>query len=116
MSEELKKLAEAAKGWKLDTVIPANEIDVCRVGQTLDDDFHELVTIDCENYYGDSIHLGNYFVAASPDAVLKLIAERDALYEALKAVLAVANVRIDDARIGVFDDARAALASVGCGE
>ena len=36
-----------------------------------------------------------------------------ALYEALKDVLAVANVRIDDPRISVFDNARAALALVG---
>ena len=37
----------------------------------------------------------------------------NALYEALKDVLAVANVRIDDPRISVFDNARAALALVG---
>ena len=40
----------------------------------------------------------------------RLIAAAPELLAALKSVLSVANVRIDDPRIGVFDDARAAIA------
>ena len=52
-------------------------------------------------------------LAAPEPQPVKQAEQIKSLREALKAVLAVANVRIDDARIGVFDDARAALALVG---
>ena len=43
-------------------------------------------------------------------ANLRLISAAPELLAALKAVLSVANMRIDDACIGVFDDARKAIA------
>lgn len=42
----------------------------------------------------------------------KVIAQRDELLVALKGVLSVANVQIDDPRIVQFDNARAAIANV----
>lgn len=73
--KELERLARAAMGWKLDTVVPATDEDACQLGLTTDGEFYPLVTIDCENYYGDSIHLANFFKEANPAAILSLIAE-----------------------------------------
>lgn len=50
------------------------------------------------------------------EAIEELIALNAELLSALKAVLSVANVRIDDSRIGVFDAARAAIAKATKGE
>jgi len=81
---DLKTLALAAQGWKVDTVIPATYEKPCEVGTMLDGEFYHLMTLDCEDYYGDSMPLAKYFVAASPDAILKLLEERDRLREAMK--------------------------------
>ena len=52
--------------------------------------------------------LSNERLKAMP--VAELVAQRDELLSALKGVLSVAGVRIDDPRIKEFDAARAAIA------
>ena len=111
---ELKKLAEAAKGWKLNTVHPATDEKRCEVGAMLDGGFYPLITLECEDYYKDSVPLANYIIAASPDAILKILAERDALYEALKGFYA--NSIAADWPEDIYNNAKTALALVGGGE
>ena len=111
---DLKTLALAAKGWKLDTVIPATDEKLCEVGTMLYGEFYPLLTLICEDYYEDSVPLANYFVAASPDVVIKILTERDALYEALKDVLKMVTAATPN--VDTMINARAALALVGGGE
>ena len=122
--EELKKRAEAATpgpwfptDWSADygqnkTTIEAHSPEVILKGSTSiwpnGIRCHRIA--DTES--GDRpVSDAAYIAAASPDVVLKLIAERDALYGALKGVVRVADRATDE-----FDAARAALALVGGGE
>ena len=81
--EQLRALATEAKGWGVNIVKPATDDDSCQVGRLGEDgEFYPLITIDCENYFGDSKHLAEFIVAASPDVVLALLADlerKDAL-------------------------------------
>ena len=76
---ELRKLAERANGWIVDTVIPATEDAPCKLGQTIDGEFYPLISLDCEDYWRDSAPLASYISASSPDVVLALLDEVERL-------------------------------------
>lgn len=90
---ELKKLAAAASGWKLDEFRQSEddkEAGVALVGGKYEDgEFAEVMTIDTGLYYQDdkAIELARFYAAANPAAILKLLAINAELVEALKALL-----------------------------
>jgi hypothetical protein len=93
---ELRKLAEAAKGWKLDTIITATEDAPCKVGSMFEGEFYPLIEIDCEDYYGVSNPVAQFIVEANPTKVIELLdalEARDAEIERLKKLFG------DDLRI-----------------
>ena len=85
MTQELRKLAEAAKGWLIQPVIvQETSDDILKLGSTSEDgEFYELIEIDCENYDQPSRPLAEFIAAANPAAILALLdrvekAEKDA--------------------------------------
>ena len=78
MTEQLKALAEAAKGWKFDHIQQCDDEPI-EVGQMSDGEFYQIATIDCEQYGESSRPLAEYLVQASPERILALIAENERL-------------------------------------
>jgi hypothetical protein len=112
MSAELKRLAEAATPWKTVKVVrpvEGDETGSAVIGAESDGEFYSVVTVDCDQYYFDSKPLAYFYAAARPDVILKILSERDALYEALKAVL----TETEGCYVSSEKQARAALALVG---
>lgn len=89
---ELKKLAEAVKGWKLRDVRQTagdREEGVAFVGHQSDVGiFSDIAHIDTGNYMQPqaAIQIANYYAAANPAAILKLLAINAELVEALKGL------------------------------
>ena len=87
---ELKKLAEAVKGWKLRDVNQTagdREEGVAFVGHQSDVGiFDYIARIDTCNYMQPqaAIQIANYYAACNPAAILKLLAINAELVEALK--------------------------------
>jgi len=89
MTEQLKALAESAKGWNLNFVMNMTDEEPCEVGWKDEDGcFYPLITVDCENYFQPSGPLADYIAAANPERILALIAENERLRKALKDELA----------------------------
>lgn len=85
MTQELRKLAEAAKVWLIrPLIVQETEDDILKLGETSEDgEFYELIEIDCENYGHPSRPLAEFIAAANPAAILALLdrlekAEKDA--------------------------------------
>ena len=85
MTQELRKLAEAAKGWLIQpAIVQETSDDILKLGSTSEDgEFYELIEIDCENYGHPSRPLAEFIAAANPAAILDLLdrlekAEKDA--------------------------------------
>ena len=100
MTQELRKLAEAAKGWLIrPSIVQETADDILKLGHTSEDgEFYELIEIDCENYGQPSRPLAEFIAAANPAAILALIdrlekAEKDAerLLPLLKQALSVVD-------------------------
>lgn len=99
---ELKKMASAASGWKLDEFQQSEddkEAGVAHVGGKYEDgEFAEVMTIDTGLYYQDdkAIDLARFYAAANPAAILKLLAINAELVDALKVCLdALQRIRED---------------------
>ena len=80
-TEQLKALAEAAKGWKFDHIQQCDDEPI-EVGQMSDGEFYQIATIDCEQYGESSRPLAEYLVQASPERILALIAENERIRKA----------------------------------
>ncbi|WP_028236737.1 hypothetical protein [Pseudomonas brassicacearum] len=90
---ELKRLAEAMKGWgRLTECWPCGENGPdWQVGQVDEDDNrYPVMTIDTEQYDAETQAptLAQFYAAANPAAVLALIAENEKLLQALQAITA----------------------------
>jgi hypothetical protein len=81
MKQELKKLAEAVKGWSNcnQAWLETSEDEVAAVVGHISEDGEKypVTVVDCDQYYAgaDSIKLAKFYAAASPDVVLGLLAE-----------------------------------------
>lgn len=92
MTEQLKALAEAAKGWTLNFVMNMTDEEPCEVGWKDEDGcFYPLITVDCENYFEPSGPLANYIAAANPERILALIAENERYRVALDRLARLGN-------------------------
>ena len=81
--EQLKALAESAKGWNLNFVMNMTDEEPCEVGWKDEDGcFYPLITVDCENYFQPSGPLADYIAAANPERILALIAENERIRKA----------------------------------
>lgn len=91
---ELKRLAEAAKGWLMNPVIQQEDGEVCKLGNESEDgEFYELIEIDCENYDFPSRPLAEFIAATRPDVTLQMIVDIDVQAGSIEAVQA-ANQRL----------------------
>ena len=88
MTEQLKALAEAAKGWKFDHIQQCDDEPI-EVGQMSDGEFYQIATIDCEQYGESSRPLAEYLVQASPERILALIAENERLRGVLDEIATI---------------------------
>ncbi len=79
MTEQLKALAEAAKGWNTNHAMPEIDGEPIDVGQLLDGEFYPIITVDCGQYDQTSKHLAEYICYATPQRILALIAENERL-------------------------------------
>lgn len=91
---DLKKLAEGMKGWdRMTECWPCDENGPdWQVGCAgLGGGRRPVMTIDTEQYdcEGEAPKVAQYYAAANPKAVLELIAQRDALLEAMNEILRV---------------------------
>ena len=77
--KELRRLAEAAKGWKINAFRSETPMVPCVFGREDDGEFYEIGTLDCENYDQSSEPLAQYLIAANPRAVLSLLDRLEAL-------------------------------------
>jgi TolA-binding protein len=86
---ELRKLAEAAKGWLIHpAIVQETEDDTLKLGHAGEDgEFYELIEIDCENYDQPSRPLAEFIAAANPAAVTTLLDQIDALQSKLDTVI-----------------------------
>ena len=96
MTEQLKALAEAAKGWKFDHIQQCDDEPI-EVGQMSDGEFYQIATIDCEQYGESSRPLAEYLVQASPERILALIAENERLAHSRKDAEPVAKLTFEAA-------------------
>ena len=88
--EQLKALAESAKGWNLNFVMNMTDEEPCEVGWKDEDGcFYPLITVDCENYFQPSGPLADYIAAANPERILALIAENERLRGVLDEIATV---------------------------
>ena len=78
MTEQLKALAEAAKGWNVNHAMPETDGEPIDVGQILDGEFYPVITVDCGQYDQLSKPLAEYICYATPQRILALIAENEA--------------------------------------
>ncbi|MCG6574926.1 hypothetical protein EGM97_09435 [Pseudomonas sp. AF32] len=96
---ELKRLAEAMKGWdRLTECWPCGENGPdWQVGQVDEDDNrYPVMTIDTEQYDAETHAptLAQFYAAANPGAILALIAENERLRQALQAIATQLNGNI----------------------
>ena len=82
-TEQLKALAEAAKGWNTNHAMPEIDGEPIDVGQLLDGEFYPIITVDCGQYDQTSNHLAEYICYATPQRILALIAENERLRKTL---------------------------------
>ena len=95
-TEQLKALAEAAKGWNLNFVMNMTDEEPCEVGWKDEDGcFYPVITVDCENYFKPSGPLADYIAAANPERILALIAENERLTQPIDRETAIAHSRKD---------------------
>ena len=82
MTEQLKALAEAAKGWNVNHAMPETDGEPIDVGQILDGEFYPVITVDCGQYDQLSKPLAEYICYATPQRILALIAENERIRKA----------------------------------
>jgi len=93
--KELKRLAEAARGWPMDQVqqTPDDlEAGVACVGCADEDgSFSEVMSIDTGLYFAEeqAINLANFYAAANQAAIKWLIAQLEAAQAELAAIRAL---------------------------
>ena len=105
-TDELKKLAEAVKGWKLRDVNQTagdREEGVAFVGHQSDVGiFDDIAHIDTGNYMQPqaAVQIANYYAACNPAAILKLLAINAELVEALKLAQKALDAIGDEMTVG----------------
>ena len=92
MTEQLKALAEAAKGWNTNHAMPEIDGEPIDVGQLLDGEFYPIITVDCGQYDQTSKHLAEYICYATPQRILALIAENERADKLLQQALEYAKL------------------------
>lgn len=91
-TEQLKALAEAAKGWNVNHAMPETDGEPIDVGQILDGEFYPVITVDCGQYDQLSKPLAEYICYATPERILALIAENERLCGVLDEIATINNL------------------------
>lgn len=111
--EQLKALAEAAKGWNVNHAMPENDDGIVEVGHMSDGEFYPIVTVDCGQYDQSSQPLAAYIAYANPERILALIADMEkmiaacALYD--KALMSIYPTGASGPAWELWNSARKAL-------